>query len=59
MSSPHNQLDEDIKNLIREGCSTSEVSDQLQEQYPELAREGSELLKRIQAIVRKLRNTGN
>jgi len=55
MTSPYGQLDQEIKQLIRQGCSPNEVSQQLLQQYPQLVRQAAQVLKHIQAVARKTR----
>jgi hypothetical protein len=58
MPSPYDQFDADIKNLIRQGCSISKVSQHLLNQYPPLIAQAAEVLKHIQAVERKLNSHG-
>jgi len=55
MSSPYDQFDLEIKHLMRQGCSKNEVFQQLTTKYPQLVNETAQILKRIQAVERKLR----
>jgi len=55
MPSPYGQLDPEIKQLIRQGCSPNEVLQQLLQQYPQLVRQAAQVLKHIQAVARKTR----
>ncbi|MGG6270822.1 hypothetical protein ACQ4M3_40575 [Leptolyngbya sp. AN03gr2] len=55
MDSPHYQLDEDIKDLIRQGCSTNQVLQEISSQYSASATEAAQLLRRIQRIERDIR----
>jgi len=59
MPSPYGQLDQEIKQLIRQGCSPNEVSQQLLQQYPQLVRQASQFLKHIQAVEREMRQSGH
>lgn len=49
---PYDQLDQEIRNLISEGCSQNEVFQQLLSRYPQIVSQAAEVLKRIQAIER-------
>ena len=58
MSLPYDQFDDDIKHLIRQGCSPNEASKQLLRQYPQLIREAAQILQHVQAIERNLGKAG-
>lgn len=58
MSLPYDQFDDDIKRLIRQGCSPNEASKQLLRQYPQLIREAAQILQHVQAIERNLGKAG-
>ncbi|MGP1375459.1 MAG: hypothetical protein ACTS3T_21720 [Almyronema sp.] len=53
--SPYTQFDEEIKQLICQGCSQNQVLQQLTVRYPQLVKQAAEILKRIQAIEREMR----
>jgi len=53
--SPYDQLDTKIKQLLRQGCSQTQVLQQLTTNYPQLVHQAAQVLKRIQAIERNLR----
>jgi hypothetical protein len=55
MNSPYDELDPKIKRLIRQGCSTSEVSKQLLSQYPQFVDQAAQFLKHIQSVERGMR----
>jgi hypothetical protein len=55
MASSYGQLDPEIKSLIRQGCSPSQVAQQLLQQYPQLVSEAAKVLKHVQAIERGMR----
>lgn len=57
MNSPYYQLDEDIKNLIRQGCSTNEVFQTISSQHPAAAAKAQQLLMHIQQVERDLRDS--
>jgi cytochrome c-type biogenesis protein CcmH/NrfF len=58
MTPPYDQLDAQIKQLFRQGCSQNQVLQQLTANYPQLVNQAAQVLKRIQAIERELRQAG-
>jgi hypothetical protein len=59
MEAPYDQFDSEIRNLIRQGCTTTEASQQLLTQYPQLVNQYDQLLKQVQAVERNLRRIGH
>ena len=55
MTSPYDQLDTQIKQLLRQGCTQNQVLQQLITNYPQLVHQAAQVLKRIQAVERKFR----
>jgi cytochrome c-type biogenesis protein CcmH/NrfF len=58
MKSPYDQLNQEIKSLIRQGCSAKEATQQLTNRYPSLVREAAKVLKHVQAVEREMRKSG-
>lgn len=58
MKSPYDQLNQEIRSLIRQGCSAEKTTQQLTNKYPELVREAAKVLKHVQAIEREMRKSG-
>lgn len=58
MSLPYDQFDDDIKHLIRQGCSPNEVSQKFLHQYPQFISDSARLLKHIQNVERNVRQAG-
>lgn len=55
--SPYDQFDEEIKHLIRQGCTQNEVLQQLTVYYPQLMNQAMQVLLHIQAVERNLRQS--